>query len=216
MTLLYSGAEADIYLLALNDDQIILKKRPEKEYRLKQIDIRLRKHRTSHEVALLHQAKTLGVRTPIVYFVDKANFAIAMEYVHGTSVKEYLGHLGKREKIALCEEMGKMAGNLHDGGIVHGDLTTSNFIANTEKTLYLIDFGLAYRSDSLEDHGVDLYLLNRTLSSYHHEFARQGRESVLQGYSAERSLQQTKKITAKMQEIERRGRYFQQHSLSGK
>lgn len=209
MTLFHIGAEADIYLLALNDSQMILKKRPKKEYRLAQIDVRLRKHRTGHEVALLHKAKTLGVRTPIVYFVDMANFSIAMQYVNGTSVKECLGHLGRNEKIAICKEMGKMAGNLHDGGIVHGDLTTSNFIANSERTLYLLDFGLAYRSDSLEDHGVDLYLLNRTLSSYHHEFARQGREAVLRGYAAERSLQHTKKITTKMREIERRGRYFQ-------
>ena len=50
---------------------------------------------------------------------------------------------------------------------MHGDLTTSNVMLHKNvddmqlntNCLYLIDFGLSYMSDNLEDKAVDLFVL---------------------------------------------------------
>lgn len=57
---------------------------------------------------------------------------------------------------------------LHDGGLVHGDLTTSNMLLRDgDGQLVLIDFGLAFNSTLAEDKAVDLYVLERAITSAH-------------------------------------------------
>ena len=60
---------------------------------------------------------------------------------------------------------------LHDGGLVHGDLTTSNMLLRQnedgKRDLVLIDFGLSFNSTLAEDKAVDLYVLERALLSLH-------------------------------------------------
>ena len=63
--------------------------------------------------------------------------------------------------------MGKTINNVHDLGIIHGDLTTSNMIIRNDKQIVLIDFGLSYYKDSAEDKAVDLYVLERAFKSTH-------------------------------------------------
>ena len=64
--------------------------------------------------------------------------------------------------------VGAAVAALHDGGLVHGDLTTSNLILRDgDDSLVVIDFGLATHSTSAEDRGVDLYVLERALMSAH-------------------------------------------------
>ena len=63
--------------------------------------------------------------------------------------------------------MGKTINNVHDLGIIHGDLTTSNMIIRNDKQIVLIDFGLSYFKDSAEDKAVDLYVLERAFKSTH-------------------------------------------------
>lgn len=51
---------------------------------------------------------------------------------------------------------------LHDGGLIHGDLTTSNILVrDADARVVVIDFGLAHNSIIPEDKGVDLYVLVR-------------------------------------------------------
>lgn len=65
---------------------------------------------------------------------------------------------------------------MHEAGIIHGDLTTSNILIDDSPSpsdgspieaprLALIDFGLSHVDDSAEDKGVDLYVLERALTS---------------------------------------------------
>lgn len=57
---------------------------------------------------------------------------------------------------------------LHDGGMIHGDLTTSNMIVRkADEALVLIDFGLATIATLPEDKAVDLYVLERAITSAH-------------------------------------------------
>jgi TP53 regulating kinase-like protein len=62
--------------------------------------------------------------------------------------------------------MGELVNRVHEVGVIHGDLTTSNMIIRQGK-IYLIDFGLSYFRDSAEDRAVDLYVLERAFKSTH-------------------------------------------------
>ncbi len=57
-----------------------------------------------------------------------------------------------------------MVGRLHEAGIIHGDLTTSNMIFGR---IYLIDFGLAFYEKSVEAQGVDVHVYFQTLETTH-------------------------------------------------
>ncbi len=59
-----------------------------------------------------------------------------------------------------------MVGKLHKGGIIHGDLTTSNMILVQGK-ICLIDFGLSFYERSVEAQGVDVHVYFQTLESTH-------------------------------------------------
>ena len=103
--------------------------------------------------------------------------------------------------------MGKMIGRLHKHGIIHGDLTTSNMILTPYSKVVFIDFGLSERSIELEPMGVDLHLMKRTLNSTHCRHAQECFKAVMEGYEGSMGVDETKKVKAKIREIEKRGRY---------
>ena len=91
--------------------------------------------------------------------------------------------------VELMKKIGHAIGRMHEIGIVHGDLTTSNLMLRTTKgerglengthrlltaidtaldgDVVLIDFGLATQSVQDEDKAVDLYVLERAFGSTH-------------------------------------------------
>jgi TP53 regulating kinase and related kinases len=72
------------------------------------------------------------------------------------------------QEQTITKQIGVAVAKMHDGGLVHGDLTTSNMILRDSDTqVVFIDFGLAHFSTVPEDKGVDLYVLERALSSTH-------------------------------------------------
>ena len=68
--------------------------------------------------------------------------------------------------IELSKDIGKLVGILHKNGVMHGDLTTSNFIL-FKNTVFVIDFGLSQNTIKSEDHAVDLRLIKEILNSAH-------------------------------------------------
>lgn len=74
---------------------------------------------------------------------------------------------------AVCRAIGTSIGTMHDKGVVHGDLTTSNImIRDTPDVepgfeIIMIDFGLAVMQPNIEDKAVDLYVLERAFISTH-------------------------------------------------
>jgi len=126
-----------------------------------------------------------------------------MEFVDGPQAKEALGAMTPAERKALCADIGRIAGRLHGGGIVHGDLTTSNMILKDGK-VYLIDFSLGEVSKEPEAIGVDLHLLREAFNSAHSAFASDF-EYVLEGYRE--AFPYAKLAERTMHEIEKRGRY---------
>lgn len=204
--LIYKGAEAEIYLQEWFDEPAIRKARISKPYRVEQLDDVIRRTRTSHEAIMMHEAKKLGVSVPTIFHVDPSISTIVMEYVEAPTLKEELNSLQKSMKSTLCETLGKNLGQMHAGGIVHGDMTLSNVLCGG-KSVCIIDFGLANYSEEEEDRGVDLLLFSRVLKSSHFESHNSLFKAFMNGYSA-CSGKSSKALLKKMHEIERRGRYF--------
>ena len=126
--------------------------------------------------------------------MDKKSKLLFFEYIEGPTVKSWLfdqstgkndfseqseGNLTINEQTALkkslkeiAEKMGKSIATLHKSGIIHGDLTTSNFLLRKDDlSLVMIDFGLSYASILAEDRAVDLYVLERAFLSTHTELS---------------------------------------------
>ena len=202
MKLLKKGAEADVYLSLWNGKKAILKIRKEKTYRNPVLDKRIRKQRTIKESEIISQVKSFGVSTPLIYFVDINKCSILMQHIDGKLVRD----MNEKAIEKCCFEIGKVVGVLHKNGIMHGDLTTSNFIL-TKKQLVLIDFGLANRTEKPDDHAIDLRLFKEILNSAHANILNKSWSNFLKGYSKSVGEKYCKKIIKLVGVIESRGRY---------
>jgi TP53 regulating kinase-like protein len=194
------GAEADIFLTNWHGKKAISKSRAPKEYRHPTLDASVRRLRTVHEASLMSAAKKAGVDTPFIYFVDPDRAEIIMEFVEGKVAKEVLD-------VRLCRRMGQYAALLHSVNIVHGDLTTSNFIVSSrDKKLVLLDFGLSYYSERMEDMAVDVRLIKEVFTSAHISL-RGAFAAFVKGYASVAGKKKTGGIIENVREIEQRGRY---------
>ena len=206
--LIYKGAEAEIYLETWHGQLVVRKTRVAKPYRVAALDESIRRSRTAHEANMMQEVRKLGVPTPAIQHIAAETWTLIMEYIQGPTLKEELGTLPEAEQRLRCSELGRLIGMMHDGGIVHGDLTISNVLCEDGK-LFIIDFGLGDFSKEIEDRGVDLLLLNRVIKSTHYAIHAALFEAFLTGYSKAVGKRKRDEAVAKMAEIERRGRYFE-------
>ena len=147
---------------------------------------------------MISAAKVAGIASPFVYFVDPLQAEIIMEFVEGNNVKQVI-------TPQLCSKIGIYTALLHANNIIHGDLTTSNFING--KRLVLLDFGLSYYSTRVEDRAVDIRLIKQVFSSAHESIYEDAYNSFMKGYSTIASKSRTNKVLENVSEIEQRGRY---------
>ena len=202
--LLYQGAEACILKTSWHEFPAVKKQRVSKSYRHKTIDQMLIAQRTKEEAKLMSAARQSGVSVPLLYDVDQHQGCITMEYIDGTRVKDLFSSLSNHKQQTLCETIGSSIARLHNNGIIHGDLTTSNMICQGSQILF-IDFGLGQLSNEDEYRGVDLHVLMEALESTHSkypdafDFVWNGYEKVFDNDSS--------CVYEKIQEIIQRGRY---------
>jgi TP53 regulating kinase-like protein len=206
--LVKKGAEANLYLEQWHGRRVIMKRRLSKSYRLSALDQAIRTQRTLREPQLIHRAKEAGVPTPTIFLIDVVDSNITMEYVEGQTVKKTLDAMSVSKRLGLCRHIGKLIGRLHNHGIIHGDLTTSNMILTATGKVFFVDFGLGEQSDELEVKGVDLHLMKRALQSTHYKFADDCFNAVLKGYAETVGKDNARNVLEKIGEIERRGRYI--------
>lgn len=197
------GAEANIYLDQYLTHDVIIKERISKSYRIKEIDRKLRKRRTKSEAKMLHLAKTCGVTTPLLFDIDKDKMTITMEKIPGKPVQDVFHDLKLSEIKSLCEKIGANIAELHNCGIIHGDLTSGNLILN-DGDMVFIDFGLGKISNLVEDKGTDLLVFKKALSGIHYNIASEGFKSILRGYQLADNYNE---VLAKIEEIKDRRRY---------
>ncbi|GFN42074.1 MAG: KEOPS complex subunit Bud32 [Marine Group I thaumarchaeote] len=202
MKLIKKGAEGDLFLTKWNDQKAILKERKQKNYRNSELDNRIRKQRTIRESEIISEVKSFGISSPLVFFVDTKKCIILMQYISGTLIHE----LPKSKLILNCKKIGKIVGTMHKNGIMHGDLTTSNFILSNNK-IFVIDFGLAIRTRKPEDHAVDLRLFKEILNSAHALEMKKAWANFLDGYRTIVGDSKFNQVSNLVSIIESRGRY---------
>ncbi len=190
--LIAKGAESNIVRANYLGEPAVLKDRIVKNYRIPEIDNKIRKARCKLEARLLSDAKGAGVVTPVLYDVDLENKSILMEEIDGVIVKDIID-----EDLAF--EIGREISKLHSADIIHGDITTSNIMLR-DGQLVFIDFGLGRHSGLDEDKAVDLLVLKKSLQSIDYNLAVKYFDLVLKGYDNE-------KVAEHISDIESRGRY---------
>jgi len=202
MKLLKKGAEADIYQTKWQNSKAILKIRKVKNYRNPILDSKIRKQRTIKESQMISLVKSFGISAPLIYFVNLEKASIIMQEIPGEPVHD----LSESKIIELSKDIGKLVGTLHKNGVMHGDLTTSNFIL-FQNTVFVIDFGLSQNTIKPEDHAVDLRLIKEILNSAHAKIMKSAWKNFLLGYKSIVGNQYYLKITKLVLDIESRGRY---------
>ncbi|MDQ2050683.1 bifunctional N(6)-L-threonylcarbamoyladenine synthase/serine/threonine protein kinase [Natronolimnohabitans sp. A-GB9] len=133
----------------------VTKHRASKSYRHPELDERLRRERTTLEARLTSLARREGVPTPVLVDVDPLEARLELEYVGETDLRAAL-------TADRVRDVGRHLARLHRAGFVHGDPTTRNVRVNAERT-YLIDFGLGYHTDHVEDYAMDLHVFDQSL-----------------------------------------------------
>lgn len=175
-----------IYRTTHNGKTCLAKERFVKTYRIAELDMKLRKSQINAESKALEKLKKTNCDTPSLLYVDKERCVIYMDEIPGMTVRDYiasLGDLSHPENKAAIEniafKMGISISNVHHSRIIHGDLTTSNMIVPPRpadlaadakylpEKVHLIDFGLSFTSDLVEDRSVDFYVMERAIQTTH-------------------------------------------------
>ncbi len=187
------GAEAELSQITYKGKKALSKKRIPKSYRNKKLDFDIRKKRTRSEAKIIKTLSTV-IKVPQIYLIDENNSEIVMEFVEGEMLKEVI-----EKKSELAVKAGKEIKKIHEQGIIHGDLTTSNILCKKDG-LCFIDFGLGYFSSKIEDKATDLIVFKKTFNATHSSI-KNGWDKVIQGYKPDKSMLE------RMAAIEKRARY---------
>jgi len=221
--IIQQGAEAVIILKRKK----ILKRRIAKGYRLEELDVGIRRRRTRSEARLLEKADKV-INVPNVLKVNDSDKEIEMEFIDGVKLSEGLDGLKNWKEV--CFLIGVNIGKLHDAGIIHGDLTTSNMIwvsdvgasglvptppltaeqrgevsGEVQDKVYFIDFGLGYGNGRVEDKAVDLHLIKQALEAKHFGRWEEYWDEIQRGYLEE--SKGAREVLKRLEKVEKRGRY---------
>lgn len=214
------GSEAKIYEGKYLEKEAILKERFQKKYRHVELDKILTAERTRAEVRALNRCFDIGVKCPAVYFADLQTGCIILEKINNaTTVKELLIEYYEKEGVdgitslsTLAHKIGSVIALMHKNSLIHGDLTTSNMLLKKDDVsniflekpfdLFMIDFGLSKRDVVIEDKAVDLYVLERAISSSHPD-SDDFFKAIMKGYL---SVGQANAVLNKLEEVRQRGR----------
>lgn len=196
MNILYQGAEAVLKF----DGNHVIKERISKGYRIKELDYFLRRKRTTIETSLMRMAARNGIAVPSI--IEEGNFTISMQYINGIKVRD----MKDWSIIEIADAIGENVKKLHEAGIIHGDLTTSNMIF-CEKRIYFIDFGLGFFSNKTEDRATDIRLFRQAIESTHFSASDAIWEHFSNAYG-------NKEVIKRLYEIEKRGRYRKKKEIN--
>ncbi len=114
------GAEAVIIKKGSN----VIKNRIPKSYRLTELDEKLRKIRTRSEAKIVEKLQKI-IPVPKIIKSNEKDKTIELEFIQGKKLSEHLENLPYQK---VCVKIGQNLAKIHDAGIIHGDLTTSNMI----------------------------------------------------------------------------------------
>ncbi len=230
--ILRKGAEAEIDVIEFLGEESIRKRRVTKEYRLEELDRKLRVTRTRKEARLLSVLKDMGLLAPCIYFLDTRAGTIVMEYVKGWRLKDLIDQISDEDGTedraaslieAILERVGRDVGTMHAGGITHGDLTTSNMLLYESDAqvlldpagsgsipepgqipVYYIDLSLGEKGAATENMGEDLDVFRKAFESTHPSLLRH-LDHFWKGYDG--AFSGHTEVRERLDEIRRRARY---------
>jgi len=161
------GAEARLYLTTVNGNEIICKERFSKKYRVAELDKHIRQTNVRNEVRALKKCLQKNIPAPRLLHFDIESCCVYMSKLKGIAVKDFLDKELSSDEITGMK-IGALVAAIHLAGFVHGDLTTSNFIFDTETSnISVIDFGLSTTTSTEENRAVDLHVLEKAMGSAH-------------------------------------------------
>lgn len=204
----YRGAEAELFYSTFHPWRTVIKHRVRKAYRNSSLDDKIGRERTIAEASILHEAKAAGAKVPSIIRIELETNTIIMTQIEGTVARQALDKMKLRDATKIFRSLGNQLGSLHAAGIVHGDLTTSNVIVTASGVPFIVDFGLSRRSLEPEDMGVDLHLLQRSITASHVQDGSTLIKALMEGYRESAGEKVASSTVAKAREIARRGRYF--------
>lgn len=193
------GAEAII----TKTGKTVIKERTKKSYRIPEIDKRLREQRTRKEAKLLIQSSKF-IPVPKLINLSEKDSKLEIEFINGKKLSDNLNKIKNYKEV--CENIGKNIAKLHNEGIIHGDLTTSNMILK-DNEVYFIDFGLGFNSHKTEDKAVDLHLIKQALQAKHFAKFKEFFNCITDGYKSVSN--KPNEILKQLNKVELRGRYKQ-------
>jgi TP53 regulating kinase-like protein len=128
-----------------------------------------------------------------------------MEFIEGVNLKDIFS-------AELASKLGQCVAKLHSKNIIHGDITTSNFILEGHPhdrytELVIIDFGLSFFSQRLEDMASEVRMFKEVLNSVHHEIFDLAFSNFSEAYSSFGPPDRGRRVLRKVHEIQSRGRY---------
>ena len=142
---------------------------------------------------------------PEIFFTDDRNIVMTHVTNSKTSCRFIEEAIKEGSNIDwLFSAIGGIVGLIHKVGVIHGDLTTSNFLINGVRQVIPIDFGLSSHSTSSEDRAVDLYVLERALQTTHVEENKF--RLILEEYRRIVPAPDNEKVVKKLDEVRARGR----------
>ena len=202
----HQGAESKIWFGKYQGISVVKKERFKKNYRADELDKRLTRERIRAEVKAINKLKEKcteldKLMATIMHVTDRE--IIMTEIEDGQTVCQYINDRNNENIDVVLDKLGKTIALIHKNGIIHGDLTTSNFIIVNSNDLIPIDFGLSSFSTTAEDRAVDLYVLERAFLSTHvnADFNR-----ILVAYSNQMGQIVGESILKKLDQVRMRGR----------
>lgn len=146
--------------------------------------------RLRSEVRVLLKCRSKGLSCPAVLAVRLREGVVYLQRVPGCTVAAFLkaatGNADEERVKSIAAEWGRYLSILHDKvNVIHGDLTTSNVMVNSDDDwqLTMIDFGLAQTTTNVEDRAVDLYVLERSVFANHADVADVFVSALLKSYA---------------------------------
>lgn len=196
MTIISQGAEATITL----KDGKIFKSRIPKSYRNPILDDKLRSSRTKIEKKVIEKLNSLGINVPKFFGIEN-KYDLVIEFIEGERLRDALSKNTENKKYLNL--VGKWLAIMHNEGIIHGDLTTSNILLDKNKKIFLIDFGLSFFSKKIEDKAVDIHLLKQAIESTHYQNVIEFYDEFVKGYNSET---ENPEVFERLKIVEKRGK----------
>ena len=183
------GAEAKIYSVDVFGKPLLVKVREPKEYRIRELDISIRKSRTKREARIMDALNRNNV--PVPRIVAAGEFSIYMERLSGRLMKD------SKHSAMTMKKVGRVLASIHNIDIIHGDFTPANVMLDGGDVM-IIDFGLSDYSKDDEQKAFDVLLMKRSVSP------------AMYGIFRDEYVARCRKggqILGRLAEIELRGRY---------